>query len=262
MTFVDGRRHSHVEVVMGTVVSFDVRTADEARDAVADACAWLHRVDATFSTYRTTSEISRLNRGELRLADASDDVRAVIARCAELREQTRGAFDAQIAGTLDPSGYVKGWAAERAAHILERHGLRDFQINAGGDIVVRGDAHPGTGWRIGIRHPDRADALVGVVCLHDGAIATSGAYERGAHVLTAAGGVSARRFRSVTVTGRDLGTADAWATAILAWGDDGFDLLAHAPPDIEAFAVLDDTTVQTPGFPEAAGRTFARAPDG
>jgi thiamine biosynthesis lipoprotein len=202
--------------------------------------------------YRATSEISRLNRGELWLADASDDVRAVVARCLELRDQTRGAFDAEIGGTLDPSGYVKGWAAERAARIVEGHGLRDFQINAGGDIVVRGEPHPGTGWRIGIRHPDRADALAGVVCLRDGAIATSGAYERGDHVLSPTAGGSARRFRSVTVTGRDLGTTDAWATAILAWGDDGFDLLAHAPPDIEAFAVRDDTTVQTPGFPEAA----------
>jgi thiamine biosynthesis lipoprotein len=253
MTAPDPPRHTHAEAVMGTVVSFDIRCADDARDAVADACAWLHRVDATFSTYRTTSEISLLNSGELRLPDASDDVRAVVARCTELRDQTRGAFDAQIAGTLDPSGYVKGWAAERAARILEGHGLRDFQINAGGDVVVRGDAHPATGWRIGIRHPDRADALVTVVSLRDGAIATSGAYERGAHVLAPAARVSAPRLRSVTVTGRDLGTADAWATAILAWGVDGFDLLAHAPPDMEAFAVLDDTTVQTPGFPEAAG---------
>jgi len=253
MTAPDPRRHSHVEEVMGTVVSFDIRGADPGREAVAEACAWLHRVDATFSTYRATSEISRLDRGELRLPDASDDVRAVLARCTELRDQTQGAFDAQIAGTLDPSGYVKGWAAERAARILEGHGLRDFQINAGGDIVVRGEAHPGTGWRIGIRHPDRADALIGVVCLRDRAIATSGAYERGAHVLAPAASVSARRFRSVTVTGRDLGTADAWATAILAWGVDGFDLLVHVPPHTEALAVLDDTTVQTAGFPRAAG---------
>jgi thiamine biosynthesis lipoprotein len=254
MTIANPRRHSHAEAVMGTVVSFDIRGAGDARDAVADACAWLHGVDAIFSTFRATSEISRLNRGELWLPDASDDVRAVVARCLELRDQTRGAFDAEIGGTLDPSGYVKGWAAERAARILEGHGVRDFQINAGGDIVVRGDAHPGVGWRIGIRHPDRADALSGVVCLRDGAIATSAAYERGAHVLSpAAAGASARRFRSVTVTGRDLGTTDAWATAILAWGEDGFDLLADAPPGIEAFAVLDDTTLQTPGFPEAAG---------
>lgn len=236
---------------MGTVVSFDIRGADVARDAVADACAWLHWVDATFSTYRTSSEISLLNRGELRLPDASDDVREVIARCTELRGQTRGAFDAEIAGTLDPSGYVKGWAAERAASILERHGLRDFQINAGGDVVVRGDAHPGAGWRLGVRHPDRGDALVAVVSLRDGAIATSGAYERGHHVRSSIAHMSARRLRSVTVTARDLGTADAWATAILAWGREGLDLLADAPPDLEALVVLEDTTVQTPGFPDA-----------
>jgi thiamine biosynthesis lipoprotein len=246
-------RHVRAEPVMGTVVSFDIRGAGDARDAVREACAWLHRVDATFSTYRSTSEISRINRGELWLVDACDDVRAVIARCTQLRDQTRGRFDAEIGGRLDPSAYVKGWATERAASILERHGLHDFQINAGGDIVVRGEAHPGIAWRIGIRHPATPDALAGVVSLRDGAIATSGAYERGAHVLSRAAGEPARRFDSVTVTGRDLATADAWSTAILAAGIDGLELLVHAPPDLEAFAVLDDTTLRTPGFPEAAG---------
>lgn len=235
---------------MGTVVSFDIRSTDDARDAVADACAWLHWVDATFSTYRATSEISLLDRGELRLADASEDVRAVLARCTGLREQTRGAFDAEIGGTLDPSGYVKGWAAERAAGILERHGLRDFQINAGGDIVVRGDAHPSAGWRLGVRHPDRHDELIAVVSMRDGAIATSGAYERGDHIRSSSADGSTPLLRSVTTTASDLGTADAWATAIFARGRDGLDLLAHSPLDLEVFAVVGDTTVKTPGFPD------------
>ena len=251
MSAPDPPRHVHVEAVMGTVVSFDVRGADDSRAAVADACAWLHRVDATFSTYRPTSEISQIGRGELRLRHASDDVRQVIAGCAELRDQTRGAFDAEVTGTLGPTGYVKGWAAERAAAILEHHGLRHFQINAGGDIVVRGDAQPNAGWRLGIRHPDLSDALVAVVSLRDGAIATSGEYERGNHVHSSRAQDHARPLRSVTVTARDLGTADAWSTAVLAWGRDGLDLLADAPPDLEALAVLEDTTVQTPGFPHA-----------
>ena len=243
-------QYVHTEDVMGTVVSFDVRGASDPRPAVADACAWLRRVDTTFSTYRPTSEISLINRGELRLRDASDDVREVIERCAELRDKTRGAFDAEITGTLDPSGYVKGWAAERAASILERHRLRHFQINAGGDIVVRGDAHPNAGWRLGVRHPDLSDSLIAVVSLRDAAIATSGEYERGHHVHCSGAHARAQLLLSVTVTARDLGTADAWATAILAWGRDGLDLLADAPPDLEALAVLEDTTVQTPGFPQ------------
>jgi thiamine biosynthesis lipoprotein len=73
----------HVEHVMGTVVSFDVRFAKELerapmRAAVADAVTWLHRVDDVFSTYRDGSQVSRLGRGELRLAVCDCDVAYVL----------------------------------------------------------------------------------------------------------------------------------------------------------------------------------------
>lgn len=246
-------RHVHTEQVMGTTVSFDVRCPDDPREAIDDACAWLHAVDARFSTYRPASEISRIARGELGVGDASADVRSVLRRCEELRRETRGAFDADVSGSLDPSGYVKGWAAERAGRILERRGLTDFQINAGGDIVVRGGAQPGEGWRIGLRHPDRGDAFAGVALLRGGAIATSGDYERGGHVRAPRTGAPASGLRSVTVTASDLGTADAWATAILAHGEHGLDLLADAPDGLEAFVVRDAASVvQTGGFPSIA----------
>lgn len=90
----------------------------------------------------------------LTLADAGADVRHVLAMCRRLQRESEGAFDVRASGRLDPSAYVKGWATERAAAILEGHGLRHFQVNVGGDVVVRGDAGPaGQGWRIGIRHP-------------------------------------------------------------------------------------------------------------
>ena len=60
--------------------------------------AWLRWVDATFSTYREDSEICRLDRGELRVADAHPDVREVLARCERLRVATGGYFDARAGG--------------------------------------------------------------------------------------------------------------------------------------------------------------------
>lgn len=242
-------RHVHAEEVMGTVVSFDVRGHPDPGEALMAASSWLHGVDATFSNYRCASEISRIGRGELRAEHSSVAVQAVLARCEQLRRMTRGAFDVHVSGTLDPSGYVKGWAAEGAARILEGLGLEHFQINAGGDIVVRGDALPDRGWRIGIRHPDRVDAFAGVAHLHGGAIATSGAYERGGHVRDPRTGAPARGLRSVTVAAADLATADAWATAVFALGGDGPDLLAAAPAGLEAFVIRAGTTLQTAGFP-------------
>src|SRR5690348_7497238 len=140
---------------MGTPVIVDVRDDEAPAGALDEVFAWLHHVDATFSTYRPDSEISRLNRGEIAEADATEEVRTALARCEELRIETGGYFDARAASqrSLDPSGLVKGWAVDRAAEILERAGLRNFAINAGGDIRLRGRAVPAWSWRVGIRHP-------------------------------------------------------------------------------------------------------------
>lgn len=240
-------RHVHVEHVMGTAVSFDVRDLDPDPSAVAGACAWLHEVDATFSTYRPDSLICRIDRGELLLGQAGPDVDHVLTTCAVLHEQTGGAFDVRAAGHLDPSGYVKGWAIHRAAELLTEAGIANFQINGGGDIVVRGDADaPGAGWRIGIRHPGLPDRLAAVAILHDQAIATSADYERPGHVMAA----PSSGLRSVTVVGPDLGIADAWATALYARQDTaGRDLPAGS--ELQVLLVGETTLRMTPGFPAA-----------
>src|SRR5262245_20769084 len=133
----------HVEYVMGTAVAFDIR--DGANTAgVRAATDWLRHVDATFSTYRFDSTISRLGRGELHLDDVPDEVQSVLYLYERMRHDSHGAFDAFAVPapngtTLDPSDVVKGWAIERAAEILEQHGHTDFLINAGGDIGIRGE---------------------------------------------------------------------------------------------------------------------------
>jgi FAD:protein FMN transferase len=203
---------------MGMPVRVLLRDAGIGAAAADEAFAWLRFVDATFSTYLPGSEISRIGRGELALADAHPLVRAVLARCEELRAETCGAFDvrAPLRGRVDPSGYVKGWAVERAAALLEAAGARDLCVDAGGDVCVRGGP-----WRVGIRHPRRRDRMAAVLELRDGAVATSGAYERGAHIVDPRTGRPATGALSVTVAGPELGTADAYATAAFALGRDG-----------------------------------------
>ena len=194
--------------------------------------AWLRWVDATFSTYRADSEISRLGRGEL--DDPHPLVREVLARCEALRRETDGYFDVRAAGRLDPSGYVKGWAVERAA----ASGRGRFLIDAGGDVVLRG------AWRVGIRHPYERDRLAAAITVCDCAVATSGAYERGPHVVDPHTGRPASGLASVTVVGRDLGTADAYATAAFAAGDPRW--LARLP----ALAIAGDRVFTTPAWPD------------
>ena len=119
---------------------------------------------------------------------------------------------------LDPSGYVKGWAVEEAAWRLDDAGARDYLINAGGDVVARGEATPGHRWRVGIRHPDEPDKVAAVLAVRDGAVATSGTYERGDHIVDPRTGQPARGLRSLTVVGPRLGFVDAYATAAFVMG--------------------------------------------
>ena len=84
----------HVEHVMGTAVSFDLRDNRAARSGLDAAITWLHHVDETFSTYRDDSPISQLGRGDITLDQVSDEIQFVLMLCERVRNETGGAFDA------------------------------------------------------------------------------------------------------------------------------------------------------------------------
>jgi FAD:protein FMN transferase len=237
-----------VERVMGTVVSLDIRRGGIDPGVVDAAIASLHEADARFSTYRAESELCRFDRGEV--ARPSTDLRWVLERCAALRRETGGYFDARATGRLDPSALVKGWAAQRAADVLTAGGITDFCLTAGGDVVARGDASPGSrGWRVGVQHPHERAAIAARIGARDLAVATSGAYERGRHIVDPWTATAAEGVLSVTVTGPDLGTADAYSTAAFAMGLDG-PAWTLGLAGYEAMTILADGTVlSTPGFP-------------
>ena len=239
-------RRIRVEHIMGTAISIDLR--DPAVDAglLETTFGWLREVDARFSTYRPQSEIGRLGRGEVTVEECHADVGDVLSLCEDLCRETDGVFNAwrcRPDGRLDPSGVVKGWAVERAAEILRCGGARNFCLNAGGDVVVRGEPEPGRAWRIGIRHPHDAGALAAVVHGNDLAVATSGAYERGNHIVDARTGIPSRTLLSLTVAGPSLTMADAYATAGFAMGSAGVAWVGGRP-GYAAFAVTASGRVQ------------------
>jgi thiamine biosynthesis lipoprotein len=224
---------------MGLPVSVDVpgRSYDLTR-----AFAWLHEADARFSPFRADSEVCRADRGEL--TSYSHELTEVLALCAEYERRSGGAFTPRLRGRpLDPSGVVKGWAVQRMADLLVSDGVSDFCVNAGGDVVTRGEPEPGRPWRVGVRHPEIADRMCVVFALRDGAVATSGHYERGRHILDGRTGLAARGLLSLTVLADDLTTADATATAAFAQGADGVEWAA-AQPGCLVYAVAEDHTVR------------------
>lgn len=134
-------------------------------------------------------------------------------------------------------GIAKGHIVDRMAAVLRGRRVRRFLIDAGGDIRVSGLSPRRRPWSVGVRHPDGADRLAGVIALSGGAVATSGGYERRYdaageyhHIVSPATGRSPRAIASASVVAPDALTADALATAVVVLGPaQGLRLIEHFP---------------------------------
>lgn len=223
-----GAQHrAWVEQIMGMPISVHVRgalarSADVAA-AVESAMADLHEVEVIFSPYRVDSQISRIQRGELTLEDASSKVRQVEALCQTALERTDGWFDAWnstpgMPGVFDPTGLVKTWAVSWAARHLDAFapGL-GYAFGAGGDLQLR-PAPDGEPWTIGIEDPRDQSQVLARIPISDGAVATSGSASRGAHILDPRTGLAAAGVLAATVVGPSLLWADVLATTAVARG--------------------------------------------
>jgi thiamine biosynthesis lipoprotein len=193
--------------------------------AVDKAEEFLHKVDKDFSTHKSDSEVSRIRKGELEVVGASDDVKEVWKLCEHARELTLGGFDPwKVVGGFDPSGLVKGWAADVAAKMLVGAGVENVLINAAGDLVLRGGQPSEDGevkpWNVGISRPDVVNQIVKTFDVIDGSVATSGDYEKGAHIVDPHTGLIAIGARSASVVGPDGALCDALATALMVDGRD------------------------------------------
>ncbi len=247
----DAARHHRIEV-MGTVVTVDLfgdglddRTAEGLVEAAA---ASLRGDDAVFSTWRPDSPISRLRRGEVTLGETPPEVAEVLDLCARVRDMTGGWFDPwALPGGVDPTGLVKGWAAERALAALEHPAVRAAMVNAAGDIASRGDLD-GDPLTVGVVDPRDRTRLIAVVALR-GALATSGDYERPDQLIDPHDAAPRSRYLSASVAGPDLAIADALATALCVGGDEVLEIVAGSG-DYSAFVVDRDLTARvTSGFP-------------
>lgn len=203
--------------------SIDRAAIDSAIEEVTD---FVIEVDNAFSTYKEQSFISRLRRREIEIGQCPQDVQMVWDACQNAKYLSDGAFDPwAVEGGFDPSGYVKGWAADTVADILQKAGCEHIQVNAAGDLTLRGGNILDSGeiepWKIGVVNPDNTQEVFRVFEIFSGAIATSGTYERGAHITDPYSGLIAIGAKSATVIGPDGGLTDALATALMVTGDDG-----------------------------------------
>lgn len=238
---------------MGTVFSFDVRGGDPdaIQAALRQAVADLHRVDEVFSTYREGSEISRLARGELTVEECDPLVAEALELGAEAERTSDGWFSMRYEGRLDPTGIVKGWAAERAARLLAEAGASGVSVNGGGDVQLLGVPGAQRPWRVGVSDPLRPGGLAAVISaagVNELAVATSGTAERGTHIVDPRTGRSAvTDLVAVTVVAPQLTWADCWATAAFAMGSrEGLRWL-ESLPGVEALLITAGDEVRCTG---------------
>jgi len=217
---------------MGTVFRFVGRANRDISAIIADAVSILHEADSIFSLYKPESPLSQLARGETSVAQCPEVVGQIWDLCEKWNVATDGWFNSfTLEHTFDPSGVVKTWAAEKAAQHLESVGVSDFAMNAGGDIRLSKDIETGFAKRIGISKPITiASPNAGVLTVVDlnetdfRAVASSGTAERGEHIWNPKSNDWANELAQVTVVAKDLVTADVWATAIFAAGEQGLAL--------------------------------------
>jgi thiamine biosynthesis lipoprotein len=243
-------------LVMGMPVTVNILADKSVTSDLEKVFAYFTYVDNKFSTYKGDSEISRINQGLLKIADSSQDMREVLDLCERTKKATGGYFEINNFGTLDPSGLVKGWAIKNAAKLIKKLGVKNFYINAGGDIQVGGRNENNQKWRIGIENPFNRKEIVKAVCVDNEGVATSGTYIRGQHVYDPHHpGHAITEIVSLTVIGPDVYEADRFATADFAMGLKGLEFIAglkgfagymidkdkisHETPDFAAYVLND-----------------------
>jgi thiamine biosynthesis lipoprotein len=217
-------------ILMGMPITVDLDGPSDG-DLIEAVFAYFEHVDRRFSTYRADSEITAINRGDVRIVDWSGEMVEVFALAEHTKTETAGFFDIRRPdGSLDPSGIVKGWAIRNAAGLVQRAGIGDFFIEAGGDIQSCGKNASGHDWRVGIRNPFNAQEIVKIVCPRGRGVATSGSYVRGHHIYNPhAPGSPIGDIVSMTVIGPDVLEADRFATAAFAMGRDGIVFIEQTP---------------------------------
>src|ERR1035437_5395522 len=192
-----------------TVFIADHSATEKAKEsALKEVFDYFTYVDKTFSTYKEESEISRINRKEIKENEYSDDMKIVFALSEKTRLETNGYFNIVTPeGLYDPSGLVKGWSIYNAANIISKLGYKNFYVDAGGDIEARGKNSNDKIWSVGIRDPfsDDKNQIVKTVFITNCGMATSGTYIRGQHIYNPhIGRVPLRELASITVIGPNI----------------------------------------------------------
>lgn len=190
----------------------------------------------------TIAPLSRLWDFKLQKIPPADDINKAIKKIGyqkiKIIPASAEVFLSAPEMAIDLGAIAKGYAVDKACAVLEKRGLVNYLINAGGDLRGQGEKGKGQPWIIGIKHPRLKDELLAKIHLSAAALATSGDYEkffikngeRYHHLLDPFTGQPARECQSTTVMAPCAMDADALATTLFILGpDQGMSLISKLP---------------------------------
>jgi len=227
----------------GVPVPVDDETADLL--AYADEMYWAS--DGLFDI--TSGVLSRawdFRAGRVPTREALHSLRQCVGWTLTLLERAAGAstFSLLRRGMeIDLGGFGKEYAADRAAVLLQERSVRHGFVNLGGDIRLIGPRPDGAAWQMAIRHPREEDRPLATIALHEGALATSGDYERYfigpdgeryCHVLNPRTGWPVRAWRSISVVAPLCLAAGSICTIAMLKGENALPFLRRQASDFLA----------------------------
>lgn len=146
---------------------------------------------------------------------------------------------------LDVGAFSKGYVADCAMALIKRNGVKNALVTAGGTVIGIGLKPDGSRWKIGIRHPRKADGMLAAIALTDCAVSTSGDYEkyyrknnkRVTHIIDPRTARPVDRHQSVTVLAESGFDSDALSTALFVMDTDQGMALINSLPRVEALVI-------------------------
>ncbi|MFW6254473.1 MAG: FAD:protein FMN transferase [Chitinivibrionales bacterium] len=147
--------------------------------------------------------------------------------------------------TIDVGGIAKGFVLREAAQLLDKKGIKNYLISAGGDIIGRGTRSDGKPWLVGIQHPRVRKNMLATVRLSNASVVTSGDYERFYiqdsiryhHIFNPRTGRSCRTNQSLTIrTGNPI-VADVLSTGLFCLHPDSILAFVESRPEVECLGV-------------------------
>ena len=124
---------------MGVPIIVNIIDDEVKQELFNEVFDYFTYVDEKFSTYKETSEITAINNGKIKIEEVSDDMKLIFKLSEETKKISSGYFDiVGRDGKYDPSGIVKGWSIFNASNLLKSRGVKNFIVEAGGDMEISG----------------------------------------------------------------------------------------------------------------------------